>query len=86
MKTVKALTDAFDIPYEAVFDIPRIVITGEEHIFVENYTAVLEYKKDNIKLKYKTGVIEIIGSEFAITAVSEGNIAVSGKISSVKLI
>lgn len=86
MKAVKALSDAFEIPYEAVFDVPRIVITGEENIFVENYTAVLEYKKDNIKLKYKMGVIEIIGSGFKITAVSEGNIAVSGKIYSVKLI
>lgn len=86
MNIAKSVTDAFEIPYEAVFDVPRIVIAGDERVCVENYTAILEYKKDNIKLKYKSGVIEICGSGFEITALSDGNIAVSGKISAVKLI
>ena len=78
--------DAFDIPYETVLDIPKIVIAGRERIYVENYISVLEYKTDNIKLKYKTGVIELLGSKFEIIGLNEGNISVSGKLSSVRFI
>lgn len=86
MNIAETALDAFDIPREAVFDIPRVVIAGREYFCVENYISVLEYKENNIKLKYKTGVIELCGSEFEIKALRDGNISVRGKLSALRFI
>ena len=86
MDVVKAISDSLEISADILFDIPRIVMIGDMKVHIENYTALLEYKKDNIKLKYKSGVIEICGQDFEIKIIGEGNIVISGKIGLVKLI
>ena len=86
MEIAKKISEALEIPPETVLDIPKITIVGNERLHVENYTALLDYKRDNIRLKYKGGVIDIMGENFEIKVIGEENIVVCGKISSVKLI
>ena len=86
MDIARKISEALEIPPEVVLDIPRITVIGNERVQVENYTALLDYKKDNIRLKHKTGIVDILGTEFDIKVIGENNIVVSGKISSVKLI
>ena len=80
------ISDAMGMPAEVVKGALRTVIFGTEQIYIENYTALLEYKRENIKLKFRTGIIEISGSDFEIRAVSEGNIVIIGKINAVRFI
>ncbi len=86
MDVAKAISESLEISADILFDIPRIVMIGDMRVHIENYTALLEYKKENIKLKYKSGVIEICGQDFEIKIIGEGNIVICGKIASVKLI
>ncbi len=86
MDIVKAVSDTLEISGDILFDIPKITMIGDTKICVENYTALVEYKKENIKLKYKGGIIEICGQNFEIKTIGEGNIVVCGKICAVKLI
>lgn len=85
MDIAKKISEVLEIPPEAIGNIPKITIVGKERVLVENYTALLDYKKDNIRLKYEGGVIEIWGKNFEIRVIGEENIAVSGEITSVKL-
>ncbi len=86
MDIAKAVSDALEMPYEIMLEMPKITIVGNKSAHIENYTALIEYKKENIKLKYKGGVIEMCGQDFEIKTIGEGNIVISGKISSIKLV
>ncbi len=86
MDIARKISEVLEIPPEAMLNIPKITVVGKERVHVENYTALLDYKKDNIRLKYQGGVIDILGKNFEIKVIGEENIAVSGEIDSVKLI
>ena len=86
MDIAKKISEALEIPPENIMDLPKITIVGCERVWVENYTALLDYKRDNIRLKYKSGVIDISGRDMDILVIGEDNIVLTGSISSVKLI
>ncbi len=86
MDIARKISEVLEIPPEAMLNIPKITIVGKERVHVENYIALLDYKKDNIRLKYQGGVIDIWGKNFEIKVIGEENIVVSGEIDSVKLI
>lgn len=86
MEGLKAVCDIFDIAYDAVGNIPRITVLGEEEAYIENYISLEEYKKEEIKLKCKKSVISISGKDFNIKAIKEGCILIKGKICSIKFI
>lgn len=85
MDIAKKISEVLEIPPEAMLNIPKITMAGRERVLVENYTALLDYKRDNIRLKYHGGVIDILGKNFEIKVIGEENIAVLGEIDSVKL-
>lgn len=82
----KKITQALEIPPEACMGIPKITVVGNERVCVENYTSLLDYKNDSVRLKYKDGVIEILGESLEIKVIGEENIVLCGKVFSVKLI
>ena len=86
MDNLRAVSDIFDIPYDAVGNVPRITVSGEKEVYVENFITLLEYKKDNIKLKCKSCLIALSGADFSIKAIKEGCILVCGKIEAIKFI
>lgn len=86
MNIEKAISESLEISADVLFDIPKIVLIGDMKVHIENYIALLEYKKENVKLKYRGGVIEICGENFEIKIVGEGNIVICGKISEIRLI
>ena len=86
MEGLKAVCDIFDIAYDAVGNIPRITILGEEEAYIENFISLEEYKKEAVKLKCKNCIIALWGKDFNIKAIKEGCILVCGKIEGVKFI
>ena len=86
MDIARKISEVLEIPPESLLNIPKITVVGKERVHVENYIALLDYKKDNIRLKYKGGVIDISGEDFEIKVIGEENIVVSGKIDCVKMI
>lgn len=86
MDIAKTISAALELPCEVTMDIPKITIIGTMRVHVENYSALLEYEKENIRLKYSGGVIDISGADFEIKTIGEANIVISGKIESVRLI
>jgi len=86
MDIVRKITEVLELPPETILKIPKITIVGNERVRVENYTALLDYKRDNIRLKYDGGVIDISGKNFEIKVIGEENMVIWGKISAVKLI
>ncbi len=86
MQITETFASLLEIPEDIAVNLPKVVLLGEKRVYVSNYTALLEYKRNNIKLKHKTGVIEILGDNLEIKAVEEESITLSGQISTVRLI
>jgi len=86
MNKIMTVFDAFDGGYDIIADMPRLTVIGKEKIYVENFLSLLEYKKENIKLKCKTCVLEIKGSDFTIKTIRENCVEVHGKTESVNFV
>ncbi|MFR2299238.1 MAG: YabP/YqfC family sporulation protein, partial [Clostridium paraputrificum] len=44
------LVDKFDLPAEIVMDIPKIIITGNKEITIENHKGISNFEKNLIKV------------------------------------
>ena len=47
------LVDKFDLPAEIVMDIPKIIITGNKEITIENHKGISSFEKNLIKVNSK---------------------------------
>ena len=81
-----AVLTALEFPQDVVSGVPKITILGKGGVSVENFVSLLEYNRENIRLKFADGVIDISGNDLEICAIDEGNITISGKIESVRFI
>ena len=86
MDIAKKISNVFELPAETVMDIPKVTLVGNQKILVENYSALLDYKRDTVRLKHSGGVIEITGGKFEIRSIGEQNIEVLGEIQAIRLI
>ena len=48
------LVDKFDLPAEIVMDIPKIIITGNKEITIENHKGISNFEKNLIKVNSKS--------------------------------
>ena len=49
-KIRKAFADVFELPTEAVSNMPVITITGNINIIIENYGGIIEFSDEKIVL------------------------------------
>jgi len=72
--------DAFDIPKEVVMDLPVISLTGNREISVENFSGLIEYTRQKIRLNTKSGILVIEGIELEAKNMTAERICVKGNI------
>ena len=77
------LVDKFDLPAEIVMDIPKIIITGNKEIIIENHKGISNFEKNLIKVNSKVGNINIEGSDFEILYIGGSTISITGKFKTI---
>lgn len=73
----------FDIPEELSSEIPKVTILGFNRMLIENYKSVLEYQDFFIRIKMKTGLININGFELLMNEMTKDDLIITGTIESV---
>jgi len=73
----------FDIPEEISSDIPKVTILGFDRMLIENYKAVLEYQDFFVRIKMKTGLININGFGLFMNEMTKDDLIITGNIESV---
>lgn len=73
----------FEIPEELVSDIPKVTILGFDRVLIENYKCILEYQDFFIRIKMKTGLINIEGIELQMNEMTKDDLIITGSIDSV---
>ena len=77
------VTQALEIPCEAVFNVPLINIVGRNELDIENHKSILEYSDNKISLSAQGYIIEIDGKSLELKTVTAETVSIKGVIGSV---
>lgn len=82
-KTVEKLARKLDLPRDIVMDVPKITVTGNKEIIIENHKGIILFEENEINVNSNMGVIKINGKDLVIEYLEGRTIVVTGKFSSV---
>ncbi len=74
----------FDIPEDIIFDVPRITVSDNSEIRIENYKNILEYEENKISLACKDKFINITGKNLNITIITDDEVSIKGEIENIQ--
>ena len=73
----------FDIPEELANVVPKVTILDFNKMLIENYKCVLEYQDFFIRIKMKTGLININGFKLEMKEMTKDDLIITGNIEDV---
>lgn len=74
----------FEVPQELISDIPKITILGFDRMLIENYKCILEYQDFFIRIKMKSGLININGVNLKMNEMTRDDLIITGAIENVE--
>jgi sporulation protein YqfC len=77
-------SQVIDLPPDVTLDLPRMTMIGNQILMVENHRGLLHFSSEHLKLAIHNGVLELLGSEFIIRAISSDEISIEGRIDELK--
>lgn len=83
-KTKETLAEKLDLPRDVVLNLPKITITGDNEITIENHKGVILFEDHEIKVNSNVGLITIEGMHFEILFMGGSTLTVSGKFKTVR--
>lgn len=79
----KKIAKTLDIPEDILFNAPRLLMTSNTDLRIENYKSILIYEPDKIALTTDEYVIEIAGKNLNITIITDEEISITGIVMSI---
>lgn len=75
-----------DLPPESVGPVPRLELTGDRELYLENYREILSYSKEEIHVDGGAWMLRILGRDLEIKAMREKELRISGWVSSLTIL
>lgn len=82
--TKEAFAEKLDLPREIVMDLPKITITADNEINIENHKGILLFEENQMKINSKVGVITIIGDDFNVLYLGGSTVTINGKFKAIR--
>ena len=82
---MKKINKLLEMPKEIYTNEPRLIITGFNELFIENYKGILEYEEYYIKLSTYIGGININGFNLKLDKMTEDSLKIIGKIETIDI-
>ncbi|MCY6354857.1 sporulation protein YqfC [Clostridium sp. ZS2-4] len=82
-RTKENVAEKLDLPRDVVLDIPKITITGDNEIIIENHKGIIIFEEKEIKINSNVGVISINGERLEILFIGGSTVIVGGKFKGV---
>ena len=79
------ISNILELPDDIMLDMPKITLTGNKSIIIENYKGLVEYDNEVIKLNTGIGLIVIKGKRLLINEIAREDIMVSGEITGIEI-
>ncbi len=84
MKISEKLSNLFDMPTDVVLDTPKVTVMSDNSVTIENYTGIVEYDDNIIKVRTKEKVISVTGEKLMICIITDNYIMAEGRILNVR--
>lgn len=85
-KKMEILANYLELPKDLMLDLPRITLLGNIQLIIENHRGIIEYTKERIRISTSLGELLIDGEGLVLRNIFPDEIAVDGKITSLKLV
>lgn len=82
-KNKEAIIEKLKIPKDLILDIPKIIVTGDREIIIENHKGIVSFEKNEIRVNSRVGVIKIQGGNFEILYIGGDTITISGEFKAI---
>lgn len=79
----EVISKKIDLPKEVILDVPKVIITGNKEVTIENHKGIISFDKDELKINSRIGAVQINGKGFEILYIGESTIVISGTIKSI---
>lgn len=79
-------TKILDVPPDITMDLPRLTMTGNMRLYIENHRGVIHFTDQLVKLALSKGAMEIRGSNLVIRTIMPEEVLVEGSITELKYI
>ena len=76
--------DAWGVPKDVIMNIPRLTISGDKEIYIENHKGILEYTDTEIHISTAMGIVRVCGKNLVIDRIRLEDIVISGCFSRVE--
>lgn len=77
-KTRQVLVEKFELPKDVVMNLPKITITGDNEICIENHKGVVLFEDSEVKINSRVGIIRVCGKEFEILFMGGSTLILKG--------
>lgn len=74
------VSKALDLPEEVINDLPVITLVGKGKVSVENFSGLVEYTNERIRLGTSSGIVVIEGTELMAKSMTLELIVIQGNI------
>lgn len=82
-RTKQNIADKLDLPRDIILNMPKITVTGDNEIIIENHKGVVLFGESQVKINSGVGLISIFGSRFEILFMGGSTITIGGKFKSI---
>lgn len=76
--------DAWGVPKDVIMNIPRLTISGDKEIYIENHKGILEYTDTEIRISTAMGIVRVCGKNLMIDRIRLEDIVISGSFTKVE--
>ncbi|MEW6182888.1 MAG: sporulation protein YqfC [Bacillota bacterium] len=82
-KIKRKAVSVLELPSDVALDLPKIIITGNVHVLIENHRGILAYSRETIKVLVQVGEVIVSGRNLVIRSIAADEVAVEGEIQGV---
>ena len=83
MALKRRITTTFELPLDIMLDLPLINLIGDEKLVISNHKGIVEYVKEQVRVKTSIGIVKVQGCGLVMKEISDENIVIMGKINAV---
>ncbi|MCR1933848.1 sporulation protein YqfC [Clostridium tepidum] len=80
----ETVADKLDLPRDIILNQPKIIVTGNDEITIENHRGVVVFEEKIVKINSGSGLISIYGENFKILFMGGRTITLGGKFKSIE--
>lgn len=77
--------EVFDLPADALAGLPKLELTGDKELRVENHKGILAYGTEEIHISGGVFLIKVAGQELELRAMTGLELLITGRIYQITL-